>query len=429
MRSRKAQRHQNAQVSPATPKNRSVRNRLPLLGAIAILGGLSAACTPVVGSGTGTTTTTSTTLATNPEQPIITSFAASTSIGTSPALVTFNWTASDANGDALVCKLDGNGDGTDDVTINNCEFGGSRNVSVSLDDPAVAQTITARLIVEDGNSSAAVSTIDFLLQPGPVEPFNITLRGADLLPVAAQPAFNAAAAKWEQILTRGVPDFGQVPTSCIPAGTAPIASVDDIVIDVSVVPIDGVNGILGQAGPTCVSLSTELGLHGTIEFDSADVNAMLTNGTFSRVVLHEMAHVLGFGTLWDTTSIGGSRNLTQGQGGGNPRFIGGRSVAEWSQLGGLSGVPLENTGGPGTVGSHWKESIFGNELMTGFISPSSNPLSRLSIAQFADLGYNVDVSQAEAYSVPGFGFLRSAVQSQGSPIEGIMLDPPINTTR
>jgi hypothetical protein len=67
--------------------------------------------------------------------------------------------------------------------------------------------------------------------------------------------------------------------------------------------------------------------------------------------------------------------------------------------------------------------------MTGFISPSSNPLSRLSIAQFADLGYNVDLSQAEAYSVPGFGFLRSAVQSQGSPIEGIMLDPPINTTR
>ena len=426
MRLRKVHIHQTAHARLTRRKNPSVRNRLPVLGAIAVLGGIAAACTPVVGPGT---TTTSTTLATTPEQPVIASFAASTSIGTSPALVTFNWAASDPNGDALVCKIDGNGDGTDDAIINNCELGGSRNVSVTLDDPAVAQTITARLIVEDGNTSAAVRTTDFLLQPGPTELFNITLRGADLLPVAAQPAFNGAAAKWEQILTRGVADFGEVPTTCLPAGTAPIASVDDIVIDVSVVPIDGVNGILGQAGPTCVSLSTELGLHGTIEFDSADVTAMLANGTFSRVVLHEMAHVLGFGTLWNTTSIGGTRTLAEGQGSANPRFIGARSVAEWSQLGGLSGVPLENTGGAGTVGSHWKETIFGTELMTGYISPSSNPLSRLTIAQFADLGYHVDVSQADAYSVPGCGFLRSAIASQDAPIEGIMLNPPINTTR
>jgi hypothetical protein len=161
--------------------------------------------------------------------------------------------------------------------------------------------------------------------------------------------------------------------------------------------------------------------------DPMDVTALLANNTFSAVVLHEMAHVLGFGTLWNTTSIGGTRNVTQGQGTGNPRFTGARAVAEWSRLGGLSSVPLENTGGAGTVGSHWKESTFGIELMTGYISPTTNPLSRLSIAQFADLGYNVDISKADSYSVPGFGLLRSAMQ-QDAPIEGVMLAPPINTT-
>lgn len=405
-------------------RNRSLRRRLPLLGALLAVGSLAAACTPVVGP----VTTTTTTLATTPEQPSILSFTASSAIGTSPALVTFAWSASDANGDSLTCKIDGNGDGTDDVTIANCEFGGSRNLSVSLEDPAVARNLTARLRVEDGNTAEVLSTTTYELLPGPTEPFNITLRGIESLSVATQAAFNQSAAKWEQVLTRGVEDFGAVPTDCLPGGTAPITSVDDIVIDVSVVPIDGVNGILGQAGPTCVNLSTNLGLHGVMQFDTADVAALLSNGSFVSVVLHEMAHVLGFGTLWNTTTFGGTRNLTQGQGTANPRFTGGRAVAEWSNLGGLSTVPLENTGGVGTVGSHWKESIFGNELMTGYLSPASNPLSKLTIAQFADLGYHVDLTQADPYSAPGLGFLRSAMQSQDAPIQGIMLDPPINTT-
>ena len=33
---------------------------------------------------------------------------------------------------------------------------------------------------------------------------------------------------------------------------------------------------------------------------------------------------------------------------------------------GASGVPVENTGGAGTRGGHWRESIFQTELMTGW---------------------------------------------------------------
>lgn len=34
-------------------------------------------------------------------------------------------------------------------------------------------------------------------------------------------------------------------------------------------------------------------------FDSADVDNMISGGTWEQIIRHEMVHVLGFGTLWD----------------------------------------------------------------------------------------------------------------------------------
>ena len=63
-------------------------------------------------------------------------------------------------------------------------------------------------------------------------------------------------------------------------------------------------------------------------------------------------------------------------------------------------VPVENTGGPGTRGGHWRETVFRNELMSGFIAAAGNPLSRLTVASLQDLGYQVDLDAAEAYQLP-----------------------------
>ena len=48
-------------------------------------------------------------------------------------------------------------------------------------------------------------------------------------------------------------------------------------------------------------------------------------------------------------------------------------------------------GGEGTADAHWRESVFGNELMTGFVEASTNALSRVSVASMADLGYAVNL--------------------------------------
>ena len=48
--------------------------------------------------------------------------------------------------------------------------------------------------------------------------------------------------------------------------------------------------------------------------------------------------------------------------------------------------------------SHWRESSMGDELMT--LDFDGNPFSNITIQAMADMGYEVDSSQAEAYRVP-----------------------------
>jgi len=382
---------------------------------------LAAACTPT-GPPVTTTTTTYTAV---PTPPVALAFDTVGPISASPALVTFSWTVGDANGEPLVCHIDGDGDGTDDVTVTNCENGTpTRNVAVELPPSAVGPTtVTARLTVEDGNSAPVTRTTSFSIAPGPTESFDIVLRGTDSLDPATAAAFTSAAQRWEQVITRGLPDFAGSLAGCQPAEYPIVGNVDDLVIDVAITPIDGPGEILGQAGPSCLNPWTELAVSGVMEFDTADVVAMIGDGNFDDVVLHEMGHVLGFGTLWDLTLYGGTRKVLQGAGGASPRFSGTRAMAEWSALGGLANVPVEAGGGPGTAESHWRESNFGNELMTGWISTVANPLSALTLASLADLGYHVDLDAADVYSTP-WPVWGAARRAAPAPVDGVMLRPP-----
>jgi len=116
-----------------------------------------------------------------------------------------------------------------------------------------------------------------------------------------------------------------------------------------------------------------------------------------------MGHVLGFGTLWTNFNFLADPAL---DGGLDPAFTGPLAMAEFDTEGGAAytgaKVPVENTGGYGTADSHWRESVFGNELMTGWIGYPPNPLSGVTIASLADLGYQVDMTKADAFSLGPF---------------------------
>ncbi len=198
-----------------------------------------------------------------------------------------------------------------------------------------------------------------------------------------QAIFAEAAAKWSSIIIGDVPD--EVVNGVL---------IDDLQVNASAPDIDGVGSILGQAGPDTLRIGSLLPSTGSMEFDRADVAQLEADGQLLAVILHEMGHVLGIGTIWD------SLGLVQPFG-RELRFIGPTAAAEYNTIFGTRGnfVPVETDGGPGTAGAHWDEEILINELMTGFINDGTeNPISRITIGSLQDIGYEVNLAAGDPYA-------------------------------
>lgn len=227
-----------------------------------------------------------------------------------------------------------------------------------------------------------------------VSDFAIELRSLGGIAPSHQAAFDAAVARWRDIILTDVPQWSltSAANSCFDGQPALNESVDDVIIHIQAVPIDGLGGVLGAAGPCVLRDGSYLPVMGVILFDSADLADLASHGELSTVVLHEMGHVLGFGTTWT------DHGLLTGAGTINPTFTGPFARAAYQAIGGIGAVPVENTGGPGTADGHWRESVFTSELMTGYITTGfANPLSSVTIGSLQDLGYGVDYGTAESF--------------------------------
>ncbi len=235
-------------------------------------------------------------------------------------------------------------------------------------------------------------------QPGPTpapsaDAYNITLNFAPGSDPRVIDAMKAAASRWEGVMTQGLPDVtASVPANACGSNAAYAGTVDDVLVFTGSKGIDGPGGVLAQSGPCSIRSASGLTVYATLVFDSADLNSF--SGQLPDIALHELGHSLGIGSLWK------KKGLLTGSGTTDPRFTGQNAGREYAALGGTLGtVPVENQGGSGTADSHWREKSFGNELMTGYLNSGSNPLSRLTIASLQDLGYSVDYTRADAFSV------------------------------
>ena len=230
--------------------------------------------------------------------------------------------------------------------------------------------------------------------------FTITLRFINAPTPAQRAFFETAAARWQGIIIGDVPNTtGTVPArSCGNSFRTPSfnGEIDDVLIDVLLQPIDGPGAVLGAAGPCLVRSADFLTLYGLMFFDTADLDFLADNGIFDEVVVHEMGHVLGIGTLWDF-----GRDLLQGTA-ADPRFVGPQAIAGYLEVGGRgTSVPVEEGFGPGTRFSHWDEETFDKELMTGFIGTKGAPLSVMTIGSMGDMNYQVSTATADRYQVSG----------------------------
>jgi Leishmanolysin len=257
---------------------------------------------------------------------------------------------------------------------------------------------------------------------------------------AAQAAlFTNAAARIRAIVVGQLPlvnATGADPSSCGATGVGVLAeTIDGVVIYASIDSIDGKGKILAESGPCYIRTSaagpdyrTSIGI---MKFDSADINSLDVNGNLQEVITHEMMHVVGFGSFWDSTAknllINDSTPLTSS----TAAYIGAGGIAGCKALGAVmtcaSSVPVEGIrGGAGTLYSHWRESTFGNELMTGFLNTGTNPLSVMTIRSLEDLNYTVNPAAADPYTLPAGVSLRAAFRADdisATPTPGVWERP------
>lgn len=213
-------------------------------------------------------------------------------------------------------------------------------------------------------------------------------------------AFASAVARWRKVIT------GDVGTTTLKTPEGECASwipainenVNDLVIYVRLSAIDGAGKVLGQASPCYLNSQNNLPIMGFFELDVDDLALLLDRDMLDNVVLHEMGHILGIGTLWTY-----QRTLLSGRGTEDPFFTGVSAGQQFASLGGVAiypggAVPVENSGSAGTRDAHWRRSVFSNELMQGYAQPGGMPMSRVTVASLSDMGYTVTFAGSDSYA-------------------------------
>jgi len=148
---------------------------------------------------------------------------------------------------------------------------------------------------------------------------------------------------------------------------------------------------------------------GRMRFDTADLASLESRGTLFDVIVHEMAHVIGFGTLWTTDFFiaGSQSNYVSGSG----RYTGEYALEIYRRefVENATFIPVELGGGAGTANSHWDEPWPGgsSDLMTGYLGPYPISLSDTTVASFADIGYLTTVTHAVSEAATVWLFLFS----------------------
>lgn len=302
-------------------------------------------------------------------------------------------------GTAVIFTLTGGGGTIGGATSNSSASGVASLGSWTLGPTAGANTVEAA-----GNGiTLAGAPITFTVNAAATaSQFTIDLDFRTTATPAQQAAFNNAKARWQAVITGDIPDFNV-------SGAPPCESVtstgivDDVKILVFLEPIDGVGNVLGAAGPCIIRGSSRLTVIGVMRFDTADLPNLEANGSLDDVILHEMGHVLGYGTLWDQSIF----NFLAGACTPTPTYTGPNAVAAFTGSNGGAGnsVPVENfqpdpmVCNNGTRDSHWEEDVFRSEVMTGFITGTFRPLSLTSIQSLKDLGYVINPAAADPFNI------------------------------
>ena len=315
-----------------------------------------------------------------------------------------------ASGDGSVFPTqvtsDSNGTAATDWTLGSSQ--GSQSVGASIETGAMV-TFTATATSENGGLAIELLFID---QPTALQ----------------RQAFDDAVSRWAALIPgklEPVP-VNLAAGNCRPNSPAINQVVDDLLVLVSLEFIDGVGGTLGSAGVCSQRMSNGLPIVANLRLDSDDLGLLEGTTRLVDLIQHELGHALGFGTLWASKGFLENPSLPANAG-ADTHFDGPSAVTAFDAIGGdvYTGgqkVPVENEeGGVGSRDSHWRLAVFSNELMTPLLTAGANPLSRVTVASFGDLGYVVDEGAADAFQLN----LLAAPSAVGEEVETFPLGDDI----
>ena len=202
--------------------------------------------------------------------------------------------------------------------------------------------------------------------------------------------YRSVARRWMAVIVEDLPDYeftqgwkGKCSDHSyeIPSGER----IDDLRIYVTSFE-GGSGGFVAWGGPSLLREETHLPVLGCMASRSLNY---INNG------LHEIGHVLGFGTVWD--DLGLIQNFSRDDPNADTHFNGPLAIAAFDDAGGrdYSGakVPVHKMDG-----AHWRWPVLNGELMG---PGGGRALSGITVQSLADLGYGVDVTQADPYTLPG----------------------------
>ncbi len=297
---------------------------------------------------------------------------------------------------------------------------------VLLLDPLQVDTTEVEVTATDPEGLLATHRFRAWVVPAPdPDAFNIELYFDPGFLAEEEAAIRRAADRWMEVVTGDLPDVpiqGLLSDICVGGRSPPrfVGVIDDVLIRMRFA------ARLGGAAATAATCGVResgqafLGENSFALWYHRDPEPVVDQLYESS--LHEMGHVLGFGD-WVYGSAPPAWRALFRAGGGDGHFAGPLAVAAFNAAGGetYSGgkVPLEDK--ISFVNIHWRQRVIPRDVMAPY---GDSLLTAITVQTLADLGYEVDVSKADPYTLPmaAQGDARGAVEVEGGDAEVLVDD-------
>jgi hypothetical protein len=129
--------------------------------------------------------------------------------------------------------------------------------------------------------------------PTVVDKYDIELSFGSSVPEGDQSFFTTAKARWESIVTKGLPSIVVGDQPAIEGCEYPV-TIDDLFVCVTYSTFDGANGTVGGGRRTLLrTAGSRLPAAGVVTLDVADISFLKDRGIFDDIILRSMGRAVG----------------------------------------------------------------------------------------------------------------------------------------